>query len=341
MHSMKELNQSVPIAQGQDRRGFLKQLCAGGLAAASLPLAMTKGRAEDAEPATPAPVINPESIPQVTIAGVRIPRMIIGSNPIGGWSHSVRNLSLAMPDYFTLERTVEFLKRCEKGGLDVWLSYWSEKPLQALKTLWKEGYKMRPYFMGNLNGKRQLAGAESGVKDDIKSYKPLWYVHHGNVTDFLFSAGKQELVHDFVKKVHDELGIPAGVSAHNPANIAYIEEKGWEVDLYQTCLYYVTRPKEEIRAKLGTVMFGEPFLESDRDNMLKVIQQVKKPCLAFKILAAGWHCGDDQAVENAFEYTLSRIKKTDAIIVGFWPKFKDELTQNIQFLSKYGAVNVA
>ncbi len=323
-------------ASYQGRRGFIKQLCAGGLAVASTPMAVSPSLALEAEETTP--VSAPGPIPHVTIAGVRIPRMIIGANPIGGWSHSVHNLSLAMTDYFTLDRTVEFLKRCEKGGLDLWLSYWDDKPLKALKTLWAEGYKMRPYFLGKLNAKGQLGGAESDLKGDLKEYKPVFYVHHGNVTDFLFSAGQQEMVHTFVKKVHDELGIPAGVSAHNPDNIKYIEDKGWEVDLYQTCLYYVTRPKEEIRAKLGTAMLGEPFLETDRDNMLKVIQQVKKPCLAFKILGAGWHCGYDRSVEDAFEYALTRIKKTDAIIVGFWPKFKDELTQNLQFLCKYGAV---
>jgi hypothetical protein len=317
------------------RRGFLKQLGLGSLAA-SAPLTVSKGLAATAEEWPPVKVPGP--IPQVTIAGVRIPRLIIGSNPIGGWSHSVRNMSLAMPDYFTLDRTVQFLKRCEQAGLDVWLSYWAEKPLKALQVLWGQGCKMCPFFLGNLDAKGQLSGAESGLKGDIRDYRPVFYVHHGGVTDFLFKAGKQEIVHNFVKKVHDELGIPAGVSAHNPDNIKYIEDKGWEVDLYQTCLYYVTRPKEEIRAKLGTAMLGEPFLENDRDDMLKVIQQVKKPCLAFKILGAGWHCGTDQAVEDAFEYTLTQIKKTDAIIVGFWPKYKDELSQDIELLCKYGAV---
>jgi hypothetical protein len=94
---------------------------------------------------------------------------------------------------------------------------------------------------------------------------------------------------------------------------------------YQTCLYNLTRPKEQIRAKLGTAMFGEPFLETDRDDVLRLIQPVKKPCLVFKILAAGRHCETDRSVEEAFTYGLTRIKKTDAVIVGFWPKSKDEL----------------
>ncbi len=328
---------SSASVSNSDRRSFLKTICTSSLVVAGLPVSGASAAEAEGEK----PVSVPSPIPQVTIAGVKIPRMIIGSNPIGGWSHSVHNLSLAMPDYFTLERTVSFLKRCEQAGLDVWLSYWGEKPLKALKTLWDQGSKIRPYFMGNLNAKGQLSGAESGQVGDIKEYKPIWYVHHGNVTDFLFSAGKPEKVHDFVKKVHDELGVPAGISAHNPDNIKYIEDKGWEVDFYQTCLYYITRPKEEIRAKLGTAMLGEPFLENDRDTMLGVVAQVKKPCLVFKILGAGWHCSTDQGVEDAFEYALTRIKKNDAIIVGFWPKFKDELAQNVQFLCKYGSVGAA
>src|SRR5512136_703940 len=100
---------SVISSQGvkqNDRRDFLKRLTTGGLAAASLPLSVST--ASGANPTEPQGVNAPGPIPSVTIAGVRIPRMLIGCNPIGGWSHSVRNLSLAMPDYFTLERTVEF-----------------------------------------------------------------------------------------------------------------------------------------------------------------------------------------------------------------------------------------
>ncbi len=324
----------------ENRRSFLKRISAGESRGGECAVGEAcPAAAASPEASEPKPIVSPGEIPRVTIAGVRIPRMIIGCNPIGGWSHAVPNMSRAMTDYFTLERTVEFLKRCERTGLDVWLSYWADKPLNALKQLWAEGYHMRPYFLGKLNDQGQLTGQESGAQGNLKEYKPIFFVHHGGVTDHLFSAGKHELVHTFVKKVHDELGIPAGVSAHNPENIAYIEEKGWEVDFYQTCLYNLTRPKEQIRAKLGTAMLGEPFLESDRDEMLKVIGEVKKPCLAFKILAAGWHCESDRSVEAAFAYALKRIKKSDAVIVGFWPKYKDELAQDVGLLCKYGGLS--
>lgn len=309
-------------ARSASRREFLKGAIASSLAGGALLAA----RETEASPTQQTP-----SLPTVTIAGVTIPRMIVGCNPIGGWSHVSRYMTLAMTEYFTLERTVSFLRECETKGLNVWLTYWDDKPRKALKLLWEQGSKIRPYFLGTLE--------ENGnISRDILEYRPIWHVHHGNVTDTLFRAGKQEQVHDFVKKVHDVLGIPAGISAHNPDCIKYAEDKGWEADFYQCCLFYVTRPHEEIRAKLGAAPLGEPFLDKDRDVMLEVIRQVKKPCLAFKILGAGRLCETDYAVEEAFAYALRRIKKTDAIIVGMWPRFKDEISENIGYLVKYGRI---
>jgi hypothetical protein len=313
-----ELDASSSVAR-TSRRGFL-----AGASAAAL-----TGMASNAQAAqAPAP------LPRITIGNVSIPRMVVGCNPIGGWSHQVRSLTRAMMEYFDLPTTIAFLKRCEQMGLTTWLAYWDEKPLKALKTLWAQGSRLRPYFLGTLESSGTLS-------KDVLEYRPLFYCHHGNVTDSLFREGKQERVHDFVKQVHDILGIPAGISAHNPHCIEYAAEKGWEADFYQCCLYYVTRPKEEIRAKLGAAPLGEPFLDADRDAMLRVIRQVNKPCLAFKILGAGWHCDTDEAVEEAFRLALTSIKPTDGIIVGMWPKFKDEIAQNVALLRKYGTVRKA
>jgi len=314
----------------QNRRGFLRQLCAGALAA-GLPMAAQRAEAAEANGGPPAlpPITGP--VPQVTIAGQKIERMIIGSNPLGGWSHQIRNMTLAMLDYFNTETITSFLRQCERSGLNLFLTPFNDRPLNALKTIWAEGSKMRIYFLGELDRDGKLS-------KDIMAYKPVWHVHHGGVTDSLFRAGQQEKVHTFVKKVHDELGIPAGVSAHNPDCIKYIEDKGWEVDFYQCCFYYLTRPKQEIRAKLGSAPLGEPFLDTDRNDMSKVIKQVSKPCLAFKILAAGWLCETDDAVEEAFRFAFNGIKKTDAVIIGMYPKFKDEITQNVRLTQRYGAL---
>lgn len=271
----------------------------------------------------------PEPLPHVTICGHTIPRMILGCNQMNGCSHMCRNMSQAMTDWFTAERITSYLQDCGRYGLDVWLTFTDPRAVTAMRAMQDHGTPIRPFFLAALN-------ADGALSRDLLQYQPLWLVHHGNLTDDLFRAGQQQKVHDFVKKVHDELGIPAGISAHNPDCIKYAEDHGWEADLYQCCLYYLTRPHQELRAKLGGAPLGESFLDTDRDHMLSVIRQVNKPCLAFKILAAGRLCDSDAQIEEAFQHTLTGIKPGDAIIVGMWPKFKDELSQNVALLRKHG-----
>ena len=324
---------------GHDRRTFLKGvgLATAASTAASAGLSPTPAEAAGTGPFFSEPPADLGPLPEVDFLGHKMPRMIVGCNPIGGWSHAVPNLSRTMQEYFTPDVTYDFMRHCEKWGLDTAITYWGKKPLAALRRRWEDGSKMRVYFLAKLDENGNISGAESTEEGSITEYKPLFLLHHGGVTDRLFRAGKQEKVHDFVKKAHDQ-GMKAGVSAHNPEVFKYAEDKGWECDLYQCCLYYVTRPKEEIQAKLGTAMLGEPFLEKDRDDMLEVIQNVSKPCIAFKILAAGRLCGSPTAVDEAFQYTFSKIKKTDVVIVGMWPRFKDEVAENVGLLRKYGTV---
>jgi len=321
---------------GHDRRTFLKGAGLATVASASAGLSPRPAHAAGTGPFFSEPPADAAPLPEVTLCGHKIPRMIVGCNQIGGWGHSVPSLSQTMKEYFTEDVTHDYLRHCEQWGLNTSITYWGQKPLAALRRRWEEGSKMRVYFLAKLDAEGRISGAESTEEGSITEYKPLFLLHHGGVTDRLFRAGRQETVHDFLKKAHD-MGLPAGVSAHNPEVFKYIEDEGWECDLYQCCLYYVTRPQEEIRAKLGSAMLGEPFLEKDRDDMLDVVGQVSKPCIAFKILAAGRHCASPTGVEDAFEYAFSKIKPTDVVIVGMWPRFKDEVAENVGLLRKYGA----
>ena len=317
------------LSSGQrNRRRFLQQICAGAMAAAGAQVAMRQAYSAQGEGATPTTA--PAALPTIKIGSYQLTRLIVGSNPVEGYSHSTLALSQHMREYFTLERTVEFASRCEQLGINTWQSGHgpSDKVLKALKILRERGSKIHWLC---------LAWEGRGLKSisEIMTHKPIAIVHHGGVTDSLFHTGKGEKVHDFVKKVHDA-GVMAGVSTHNPANVAYIEEKGWENDFFMGCFYQLTRPEEEIRAKLGTVPLGEPFLESDREEMTAAIRKAKRPCLGFKILGAGRLCSSTSEVESAFQYAFAHIKSTDGIIVGMYPRFADEIAANVQLALKYG-----
>jgi len=54
--------------------------------------------------------------------------------------------------------------------------------------------------------------------------------------------------------------------------------------------------------------------------MYKAIRQTKKPCFAFKILAAGRI--PDRGIEHAFRTAFASIKQTDGIYVGMIPRVR-------------------
>jgi hypothetical protein len=197
---------------------------------------------------------------------------------------------------------------------------------EILQTLRKQGSKMN--FLCLHAGRDQ-------VKNIVESMQPMAMAHHGGVTDALFREGKSGEVHDFLKASHDH-GVLAGVSAHNPDCIKKIADEGWEVDFFMTCFYYLTRPKkpgngEKAPPVVEGPSVGYPFYATDPLAMTQVVRQVKQPCLAFKILAAGRLCATQQVVRKAFQFAFEHLKPSDAIIVGMYPQGFDQVQSNARY----------
>ncbi|HOZ45342.1 MAG TPA: hypothetical protein PLO37_01465 [Candidatus Hydrogenedentes bacterium] len=303
-----------------DRRGFLSRagVCATGLMAVA-----------GASPHTEN-VRSTSALPTVNLGEHAVTRLIVGGNPIGGYSHATWNLSRHMSDYFTVDRTVEFLGHCEAQGINTFQSDPNDKVRQVLDVVHTGDSKLNYICLYS----EQSSGPSW---DEVMRCKPIAVVHHGGVTDSLFRAGKAGEVHDFVKKAHDH-GVLAGVSAHNPEVIARIADEDWENDLFMTCMYRVTRTRDEMEQEFGFATVDEPFIVSDPDKMTAVVRQVDKPCLVFKILAAGRRGNSDGEVGQAFQYAFANIKRTDAVIVGMFPLYQDEVALNVAHTKKYGQI---
>jgi hypothetical protein len=311
--------------EGKGRRDFLARACGAAAVAAASRVAASGRVAPDTY------FQAPQALPTIRLGPHRITRLIAGGNPVGGFGHSVPNMSRHMLEYFTLERTIEFLERCEREGINTWQFDHMEKPNAALRTVRGRGSKLN--FIC-LHAERPR---DAPIKTVIADMNPIAIVHHGGVTDSMFRSGKSGQVRDFVKKVHDH-GVLAGVSSHCPDNVKRMADEGWENDLFMTCFYYVTRPREEQQKLLGKVAVDEPFFESDPVEMIEVIRQVNKPCLAFKILAAGRLCSSQESVEKAFKFAFERIKPSDAVIVGMYPRFEDEVRLNVGYACTHGSL---
>jgi hypothetical protein len=62
--------------------------------------------------------------------------------------------------------------------------------------------------------------------------------------------------------------------------------------------------------------------------MFKVIQATRKPCLVYKVLAAGRRITTPAEIRSCFETALANIKPTDALIVGMYQQFGDQVGEN-------------
>ena len=301
------------------RRKFLKQAAFAAAAGALSSTANGEGHVE--APPTP--------LPTMKLGGRTISRLVAGWNPIAGHSHTTLNLAKHMREYFTDDRTVQFAADCHAAGITTWQVSPGNKASAVLERVREE---VPGLSIMCLHAEKGLRGT---VQEAVNTCRPFAMAHHGNVTDAMFRAGYAERVHDYVKKVHDA-GVAAGVSAHNPENIKRIADAGWEVDFFMTCFYYISRPKQDQEEQIGKVTVGEPFFESDPVDMTEVVRQVDQPCLGFKILAAGRKCWSRYSVKRAFEYAFKSIKPIDGVIVGMYPRFHDEIADNVKYVMEFG-----
>src|SRR5437667_321088 len=113
---------------------------------------------------------------------------------------------------------------------------------------------------------------------DAARHQPIGIAPHGALAERLHRQNRLGVLTDLLKRIRDQ-GVLVGLSAHNPALIDLVEDKGWDVDYFMCCLYYLTRPREEYQKLLsGELPLGEIYLASDQTRMFIMLQQELKTC---------------------------------------------------------------
>jgi hypothetical protein len=262
-------------------------------------------------------------LPTVKLGRHDVTRLILGGNPIYGHSHFNRLLSEHQKAWHTPARVVELLKRCEKAGINAWQNSYAERTLKDLDRARDAGVKVHWLCLGKPDWDRH-----PGRVDEAAKRKPIGIAPHGALAERLRRQKKLGVLTDLLKRIRGR-GVLVGLSAHDPALIELAEDKGWDVDYYMCCLYYLTRPRDELAKVLGKDLpLGEIYLPSDPPRMFKVVRAVKKPCLVYKVLAAGRRVGSPAEVRRCFETALASVKPTDALIVGMYQQLGDQVGEN-------------
>ena len=273
-------------------------------------------------PLTPASQIQ---VPKMKFGGVEISRMVLGVNPFYGFAHYNNNFGTVMKEWYTQDKVCDVMHQANRFGINAFNYVHLDRGPEDWARFVAEGGKMHLVI-------QVTAGVD--VEMLVKTLHPLALQRQGEVVDAAYHDGQMESVKEWCKKVRD-LGVMVGVGTHIPEVIARIEEENWDVDFYSGCVYNRRRTAEEWKKVLNGQVMEMPYevyLKSDPPRMYKAIRQTRKPCFAFKILAAGRI--PDAGIERAFRTAFESIKPIDGIYVGVFPRVKDEVRENAEMVHR-------
>lgn len=270
---------------------------------------------------------NRMSLPSVRWGRYDISRLLIGHNPFKGQSHCNEALDTEMKDWYAPElgHDLEILARCEECGINT--AQFGAPVMHSVLSRYKRNG-------GNIQWIATFYAPEGGdPAAELNTIlavdpKPIGIYYYGGRLDELFLAGRIEEANDNLKRLRDT-GLLVGAGSHLPEVMDCIESKAWDVDFYETCAYTVYADRKTGRIARD----NEVFDDADRDRMFAFIKKASKPCITFKIFAAGRNCSTDQDTLAALERTFANIRETDVVLVGMWQKYKDQVGQNARWAS--------
>ena len=266
------------------------------------------------------------SMPTVRLGGQTISRLIVGGNPVSANSHVSNALSGEMRDYFTSANTKKLLAACERAGINTWQSRADRHIMRLLYEYRQEG--------GRIQWIAQTASEYGDLKRNLgeaSSLNPTGIYHHGSQTDKYWMSGRIDQTAEALKAIR-QTGAQVGLGTHIPEVVDYAESKGWDFDFYMTCIYNLSRTPEEAAKVAGRPVKGEYFHDPDREMMLKRVSKTAKPCLIFKVYAATRHAGTAAARLDALKLAFRYAKPTDAVVIGMFPKYQEQVEENCRLL---------
>lgn len=264
-------------------------------------------------------------LPAILLGDHQISRLIVGGNPFSGNSHIDHQTDEEMQDFFTAAQIKQTLFECENNGINAMQLRADRHILRIIREYRKEGGRM--HWIAQTTP--ELASFEACMRQ-IASGEPAAVYHHGTDTDALFKAGNFTEIERRIKLLR-QLGCPVGLGTHMPEVITHAEKMGWGLDFYMACVYNLSRADRVSSAVTGRSNQGEPFCAEDIPVMYQEVRRTSKPCLVFKILGASRRCQTQEEVAGAFREAFANIKKTDAVVVGMYPKYLNQIKRNAEY----------
>lgn len=212
------------------------------------------------------------------IKNLKLSRMILGGNLIGGWAHArdllyVDKLVKAYHNDWRVFRTFRMAEQC---GVNTIIT--NPALMRVINDYWKkEGGKIQ--FISDCGHKDGLI---RGAQLSVESGASAVYTH-GGVSDSWAEKGEAKKFEEALAAMR-KLGVPAGIGAHRLETVKFCVEHGIVPDFWMKTLhrtnYWSARPEEGFNKK-DNVFCVDP------DEVVAYMEKLEQPWIAFKILAAG------------------------------------------------------
>jgi hypothetical protein len=322
------------MAKGTNRRDFLGKALIGAAGAGAvcsmeerILLAALDEETDDGVSSEATPVA-PREFPCGQIGDLSMSRLLMGGNLIGGWAHA-RDLiyvSELFQAYNTEEKIFETLALGEQQGIN---TIQIDPKCQEVVEKYKRQCGSKLQTMICMRPDTDVARMRDEVKKLVDQGATTLYTH-GHFTDKLAKVDDAETLGKALDLIRQE-GLKAGIGGHSLKNVMLSEEQNLDPDYYVKTLHmdsYWSATPVENRKEFCWQMGPQPDHDEYHDNIyclnpketIEYMQTVKKPWVAFKVLAAG-------AIppKRGFSYALRN--GADFIIVGM---FDFQVVKNVQ-----------
>lgn len=218
-----------------------------------------------------------QQFPRTTVGGVSLPRLLIGTNWMLGWSHrspsadsQIQNRYQKPEDFFPM------FEAYSRYGIDATMGITTTKPVfaDAIKyasdKLGREIILIDTPIINVDDSAQGRAEAAATIKTSAQNGAKFCLIHHSSCEQ-LVNKNKQIIarLEDYTYMIRENGMIP-GLSAHMPEIIVYCDRNNYDVETYI-----------QIYNALGFLM------QVEVESVARTIHSAKKPVMTIKSMAAG------------------------------------------------------
>jgi putative intracellular protease/amidase len=210
-----------------------------------------------------------------------------------------------MRSYYTTARIKETLRQAERLGINTFIGRCDRHITRTLLEYRDEGGAIQWIAQTA----PELASLNHSIREALFGGARAIYIHGGQM-EYLLAHDKADDIKQTIARIHDA-GLPAGVAGHTTDIFAWAEAN-LDVDFYM-CAYY--NPTSRVAGAEHVAGREEHFLPENRDDMVEMIQRLRKPAIHYKVFAAGRN-----DPKQAFAYVAQHLRPSDAVCFGVFTK---------------------